>query len=165
MVEDLLQQFLQRESGPLVQFIKYAIGGGIATSVDILGFYLVAWKLLPALRDDDPVVVRLGLTVKAVTEAERSSRFIAITLIAFIFSNLTAYLINIYWVFEPGRHAWYWEVLLFYAVSGISIFIGTAIGWVMIKWFHVSTSFSYLSKIMAALLINFVCRKFFIFQG
>jgi len=164
-MDDLIQQFLQRDASPLVQFIKYAIGGGIATAVDMLVFYIVAWKILPALRPDDPVVTRLGLTVREVTEEQRSRRFVIITLIAFLFSNLTAYVINIFWVFEPGRHVWWIELLLFYAVSGISIAIGTSIGWVMIKWFHLSTTASYVSKMIAALLINFVCRKFIIFKG
>lgn len=164
-MDDLLQQFLGREAGPLVQFIKYALAGGVATAVDIFVFYLVAWKFLPALRADDPVVRRLGLKVTAVTEAQRSSRFIYVTLIAFLFSNFTAYIINIAWVFEPGRHAWYVELALFYAVSGISIFIGTGIGWVMIKMFHLSTTASYVSKMIASLLINFVCRKFIIFKA
>lgn len=164
-MEDLLQQFTGREAGPLVQFIKYALAGGVATAVDIAVFYLVAWKLIPALREDDPVVRRLKLTVQPVTEAQRSSRFVVVTLIAFLFSNLTAYLINIFWVFEPGRHAWWIELLLFYAVSGISIFLGAGIGWVMIKWFHLSTTASYASKMIASLLINFICRKFIIFKG
>lgn len=164
-MEEFLQQFLQREATPLIQFIKYAISGGVATGVDILIFYLVAWKLIPALREDDPIVTRLRLKVKAVTEEQRSRRFIYVTLIAFFFSNMTAYLLNIFWVFEAGRHVWYVELLLFYAVSGASIFIGTAIGWVMIKWFHLSTTASYASKMIASLLINFVCRKFFVFKG
>lgn len=164
-MDEIIQQFLQRDAGPVVQFIKYAIAGGIATAVDITVFYLVAWKLIPALREDDPIVTRLKLTVRPVTEEQRSRRFIYVTLIAFMFSNLTAYLINIFWVFEPGRHAWYIELLLFYAVSGISIFLGTAIGWVMIKWLHLSTTASYAGKLIASLLINFVCRKFFVFKG
>jgi putative flippase GtrA len=164
-MEEILQQFLQRDAGPLVQFIKYAIAGGFATSVDVAVFYLVAWKLIAALREDDPIVTRLKMKVHPVTEEQRSRRFIYVTLIAFMFSNLTAYLINIFWVFEPGRHLWYIELLLFYAVSAASIFIGTSIGWVMIKWFHLSTTSSYASKMIASLLINFVCRKYFVFSG
>lgn len=164
-MHDLLQQFLQREASPLVQFVKYALGGGVATSVDMLVFFLVAWRLLPALRADDPLVTRLHLSVRPVDEAIRSRRFIYITGIAFIFSNLTAYLINIYWVFQPGRHAWYIEVALFYAVSGISIVIGTAFGWALIRFMHFSTTASYVGKLVAALMINYVCRKYFVFNG
>jgi len=164
-VDSLIQQFLQRDAGPVVQFIKYAIAGGAATAVDIFVFYLVAWKIIPALREDDPVVRRLKLRVKPVTESQRSSRFVIITMISFLFSNFTAYIINILWVFEPGRHVWWVELLLFYAASGISVVLGTSVGWVMIKWFHLSTTASYVSKMIASLLINFVCRKFIIFKG
>lgn len=164
-MDGFLQQFLQRDAGPLVQFIKYAIGGGIATAVDMAVFFFLAWRVFPALRENDPVVTRLRLKVRHVEEDARSRRFVLNTAIAFIFSNLTAYLINIYWVFEPGRHAWYVELALFYAVSGLSIVIGTGLGWAMIRYFHLSTSFSYVGKMLASLLINFVCRKFIVFKG
>jgi putative flippase GtrA len=164
-MDALIDQFLARDAHPAIQFIKYAIGGGIATSVDILAFYLLSWKLIPALREDDPIVRRLGLSVTHVEENRRPRRFVINSAIAFVFSNLTAYLINIHWVFQPGRYAWYTELALFYAVSGISIFLGTLLGWIMIRVFHMSTTASYLGKIVSALLINFVCRKFIIFKG
>lgn len=165
-MDGFLQQFLDRDSaGPLVQFIKYALAGGVATVVDVAVFYLVAWKFIPALQETDPVVRLLKLKVHPVTEAQRSVRFVYITAIAFLFSNLTAYLINIFWVFQPGRHVWWVELLLFYAVSGISLFLGGSLGWVLIKWFHLSTTASYLCKMIASLMINFVCRKFIIFKG
>lgn len=164
-MEEFFQQFLQRDAGPLVQFIKYAIAGGVATLTDIAVFYLFAWRILPALRDTDPVVRMLRLTVRPVTEQQRSSRFIVITAIAFMISNLVCYLINVAWVFEPGKHVWYVELGLFYLVSGISIVLGTATGWVMIKYFHLSTTASYIAKLIAALMINYVCRKFIIFKG
>ena len=164
-MQEFLQQFLQRDASPLVQFLKYAIGGGVATGVDMLVFFFVAWRIFPALRENDPVVTRLRLTVRHVEEDERSRRFIMCTAVAFIFSNLTAYLINIYWVFEPGRYAWYVELLLFYAVSGISIVLGTALGWALIRYLHLSTSFSYIGKMLASLLINYVCRKYLVFKG
>ena len=143
-MQDFLQSFLQRDAGPLAQFIKYALAGGIATAVDMLVFFLIAWRVWPALRDDDPLVRRLHLTVRPVDEAARSRRFVFITGIAFLFSNLTAYLINIHWVFQAGRHVWYIEVALFYAVSGVSIVLGTFLGWSLIRYLRLSTSFSYL---------------------
>lgn len=164
-MQEFVQQFLQRDAGPLVQFVKYAVGGGIATGVDMLVFFFLAWRVFPALRENDPVVTRLGLSVRHVEEEQRSRRFILCTGVAFLFSNLTAYLINIYWVFEPGRYAWYLELLFFYAVSGISIFLGTALGWALIRYLHLSTSFSYIGKMLASLMINYVCRKYLVFKG
>lgn len=164
-MNDLIQQFLQRDASPLVQFIKYALAGGVATGVDILVFFFVAWKLLPALREDDPLARKFRIRVTPVDDMTRSRRFILITAIAFLFSNLTAYLINILWVFKAGRYAWYVELGLFYAVSGISIVLGTAIGWSMIRFLRLSTTFSYVGKMIASLMINYVCRKYLIFSG
>src|SRR5437867_192098 len=45
----ILEQFTGREHTPLVQFIKYAICGGIATATSILLFYLCAYKVMPSL--------------------------------------------------------------------------------------------------------------------
>lgn len=164
-MQEILQQFLQRDASPLVQFLKYAIAGGFATGVDMLLFFFLAWRVFPALRENDPLVTRLRLTVRHVEEEDRSRRFVLCTAMSFIFSNMTAYLINVYWVFEPGRHAWYVELALFYAVSAISIVVGTGLGWAMIRFLHLSTSFSYIGKMFASLMINYVCRKYFVFNG
>ena len=150
---------------PWVQFVKYALGGGVATAVDVLVFYTMSWKIVPALNDADPIVRKLRLAITHVDEETRSRRFILNSACAFVFSNLTAYLINVFWVFEPGRYAWYVEIGLFYAVSGLSIFIGTFLGWLLIRTLHLSTTYSYVTKIISALLINFVCRKYVVFKG
>ncbi|MCZ7591273.1 MAG: GtrA family protein [Kiritimatiellae bacterium] len=164
-MQEFLQQFLQRDAGPFVQFLKYAIAGGVATAVDMVIFFFLAWRIFPALRENDPLVTRLHLSVEHVEEAERSRRFVICTALAFIFSNLTAYLINIFWVFEPGRYHWAVEMALFYAVSGASVCVGTFLGWAMIRFLHFSTTFSYIGKLIAALLINYVCRKYLVFKG
>ena len=152
-------------SPALVQFIKYAMCGGVATGVDMLVFYLLSWLVLPALRDNDPVVRLLRLRVRPVDERVRARRFVINTVATFMVSNLAAYLLNIHWVFEPGRHPWYIEIGLFYAVSGISVALGTGLGWAMIRWLHFSTTASYAGKLVASLMINYVCRKFVIFRG
>ncbi len=158
-------EFAGRESGPVVQFIKYALCGGIATAVDMAVFFFMAWKILPALRDTDPLARRLHLQVRPVEESRRASRFVVNTAVAFLFSNLTAYLLNTAWVFTPGRHGPGAEVALFLAVSAASVCIGAAVGWGLIRWFHWSTSLSYVSKMAAALLLNFAGRKWIVFQG
>ncbi len=164
-MEDFIQQFLQRDASPAVQFIKYALSGGLATLVDALVFYTCACTLFPALRHNDPIRRILPLPVHVMEERRRSRNFVFSTLIAFLFSNYSAYLINIHWVFAPGRHAPAVEMLLFYAVSGVSVLAGTALGWLMIRTLHLSTTFSYAGKVVAALMINYVCRKYIIFSG
>ncbi|MFH0953346.1 MAG: GtrA family protein [Verrucomicrobiota bacterium] len=161
----ILEQLTSHEAGPVVQFIKYAVGGAVATAVDIFVFYALSWKLIPALNDQDPLVRLLHLRITHVEEDLRSRRFVVNSACAFMFSNLTAYIINILWVFEAGRYAWWVELGLFYAVSGVSIFIGTFLGWALIRTLHLSTTYSYVTKGISALLINFVCRKYVIFKG
>jgi hypothetical protein len=85
-MRELLKQFTGRQHTPLVQFLKYAIAGGIATGVHILLFYGCAWKLLPALTATDPVVKALHLQVVAVSDAIRARNSMIDNVVAFIFA-------------------------------------------------------------------------------
>jgi putative flippase GtrA len=164
-MKHILKQFLQRDAHPVIQFIKYGIAGGMATAVDVVAFYFLAWKVIPALGENDLVARLLGITVTAIDEAMRSRNYLICKCITFLFSNLTAYLVNIYWVFKPGRHKLWVEVVLFYSVSIVSFSIGTGLGWVMIAMFGLSTTFAYGSNLIASVMINYVCRKYIIFKG
>jgi len=84
---------------------------------------------------------------------------------AFMVSNLVAYLINIYWVFVPGRYHWIVEICLFYVVSGVAIAVGTAMMGFLIRRFGMLTTYAFGSNLLAALMINYAMRKFFIFNG
>ena len=161
----LIQQFTGRQHTPWVQFIKYAIAGGIATGVHICIFYACALLLLPALSQQDPVIKLLGLHPVVISDAIRARNSMFDNGIAFIFSNLTAYLINIVWVFESGRHDRVLEILMFYAVSGVSLVIGSGLmGW-LINHCGVLTTLAFGANILASLMINFILRKCVIFKG
>ncbi len=165
MLDSLIEQLGGNDTDGVAQFIKYAICGGLATVTDMAIFYLLSWRFFSALKTDDIAVRIFRLKIKPVTEERRARNFIINTGIAFIFSNFVAYTLNALWVFEPGRHVWYIEMILFYAISLVSIAIGTALGWAMIKFMKLSTTSSYIGKLTASLLINFVCRKFIVFKG
>jgi putative flippase GtrA len=162
---NIIDQLLTNQAGNLIQFIKYAISGGIATSAHILIFHLVAWKVFCALQADDWFVKLLNLPVRELPDAVRSRNSMKGNGVAFLVSNLVAYLINIYWVFTPGRHHWVIEIVLFYLVSGVAIVIGTALMGFLIRRFGVLTTYAFGSNIFAALMINYAMRKFFIFSG
>ena len=85
--------------------------------------------------------------------------------IAFIFSNLTAYVTNVLFVFKPGRHSRRREIGLFYAVSLTALVIGTAAGEIVIRMFDLSLAFSYVAKMISALAVNYAGRKYFVFKG
>jgi len=161
----ILQQFFQRKSSPLIQFIKYSLAGGVAVLVHTIFFYLIAWLILPALNPEDPLVRLTGLVVQPLDDTLRAHRAVIANCLAFIFSNLVAYLINIYWVFEPGRHHKVVEISMFYAVSGSSFAIGTALMWLLINFLAFTTTIAFGAELVSAALINFAMRKYVIFKG
>jgi putative flippase GtrA len=164
-MRNLLNQFTGRQHSPLVQFIKYAIAGGIATVVNILLFYCFALKLMPALDPSDAVAKLLHLDVSLLSDTVRARNSMIDNGIAFIFSNLTAYLINIFWVFESGRHNRVREILFFYLVSGVSFVLGTSLMGFLIHHFGMMTTIAFAANGVTALLINYALRKYFVFKG
>lgn len=161
----LLQQILQDKDSPVLQFAKYGFCGGIAFLADALTFFLVAWLLFPALQEDDRLVQLLQLEVRPISEQLRMLNFCLANAVAFLVSNLTAYLLNVRYVFKAGRHSRKKEVGLFYLVSGISWAIAVVIGVVLIRGLGLATTYSYVAKVVAATLINYAGRKFIIFHG
>jgi len=149
---------------PLVQFIKYGIAGVLATLVHIGLFYWMALKLLPALNEHDIIASLLNLSVPEVSKAIRARNSMIDNTVAFLFSNLTAYVMNVTWVFEPGRHHRVLEFLFFYAVSGFSILIGSLLMGVLIHTFGTTTTMAFMANIVTSLLINFFLRKHVIFK-
>ena len=162
---NLIDQLLGHEAGNVIQFIKYGISGCIAVAAHILVFHLVAWKMFFALQSNDWFVRLFNLPIRELDDGTRSQNSMLSNVFAFMISNLVAYIINVYWVFVPGRYHWMVEIVLFYLVSGASLVIGTAIMGFLIRRFGMLTTYAFGSNIFTALLINYAMRKFFIFKG
>ncbi len=157
--------FLGIDAGGLIQFLKYAISGCVATAIHVTIFHLAAWKVFIALQAEDWFVKFFALPVEDLDDATRSRNSMFSNATAFVVSNLAAYLINIYWVFVPGRFHWIVEIALFYLVSGVAIAIGTVIMGALIRRFGMLTSYAFTSNLFVALMINYAMRKYFIFSG
>ncbi|MGI9535739.1 MAG: GtrA family protein [Desulfocapsaceae bacterium] len=149
----------------LIQFIKYGLAGGLATVTHIVVFHLAAWKLFPALQQKDHLVRLLDLQLRPIDERHRARNSMICNVLAFLVSNMVAYITNVMWVFEAGRHPFLVEISLFYCVSGLSMFIGTLLMGVLIKRFGMLTTYAFAANIVSAVMINYAVRKFFIFQG
>jgi len=162
---NLVDQLFGNESANVIQFIKYGISGCIAVAAHILVFHLVAWKIFFALQSNDWFVRLFKLPIRELDDGTRSQNSMLSNVFAFMISNLVAYIINVYWVFVPGRYHWMVEIVLFYLVSGASLVIGTAIMGLLIRRFGMLTTYAFGSNIFTALLINYAMRKFFIFKG
>jgi putative flippase GtrA len=165
MNNNYIEQFKGVEAGPLVQFVKYGISGGLATFVHIVIFHLVAWKIFPSLQEKDFFIVISGITVTEMDVATRSLNSMLSNGVAFIFSNMVAYLINVFWVFKPGRHHRIIEIGLFYLVSGVSLVIGTSMMGFLIRYYAMQTTYAFTVNIVSAVMINYGMRKFYIFKG
>jgi putative flippase GtrA len=188
-MKSALRSVLRHDTHPAIQFIKYGVAGVLATAVDFGTFYLLALTVIPAVQPDDRLIVLLGqaydllaahapgladwgwlqhlmqIEVQPIEEAVRSRNFVIVRCINFVLSNIVAYTLNVLFVFKPGRHDRHLEVALFLTVSVISFLLGTGLGWVLIRFFHVGTTEAYVANIVAAVLINYVCRKYFVFKG
>ena len=162
---DRLKKILQEKEHPGIQFLKYFMCGGAAMAVDMFVFFLVAWLLFPALTENDIPVRLFNLDIVVVPEYLRTINFCLANVIAFMLSNLTAYILNVLFVFKAGKHSRRKEVGLFYLVSAVSVGMGVGVGVVLIQGFGLSTTFSYAAKAVSAMLINYAARKFFIFHG
>ncbi len=160
-----LKKLLLEKSHPGIQFLKYAMCGGVAMAADMITFFFAAWLLFPALTPDDVLVRLFHLQIDAVGAGARTVNFILCNGLAFLVSNMTAYILNILFVFKAGKHSRWKELGLFYLVSGISVGLGVLVGVVLIKGFGFSTTSSYVAKAVSTTLINYAARKFFIFHG
>lgn len=153
------------DNAAIIQFIKYALAGGVATATHICIFHLVGWKLFPALQEKDHAVRFFKLQIDDISDARRAKNSMYANFIAFIIANMVAYITNILWVFQGGKYHVVVEILLFYAVSGISVAIGTVLMGILIRRFGILTTYAFGANIFTAVMINYAVRKFFIFNG
>lgn len=168
-IKEVIAQFLRREAHPAIQFVKYGIAGGIATVTHIVAFFALSLWVFPAMLPDtgvDAILVRwLNVEMPILDEAVRQRRFMINNGLAFLLSNLVAYLINFHWVFHPGRHRRHIEAGLFLTVSTVSLLVGMQIGvWIM-RWTEQGTVVAQFGNVFSSVMINYVCRKFIVFKG
>lgn len=162
----ILDQFKGRDNHtPVVQFIKYGISGGISTLVHVACFYAMAITILPALTPDDIIARSLHLPSITAPDVIRARNSAIDNVVAFLFSNLAAYLLSIFWVFKPGRHHPVLEIIYFYLWAGISIGVGSLIMWLLIHFCGLATTWAFIVNIVVCLIVNFIVRKHLVFHG
>jgi len=162
---EVLKRILLDKDHPGLQFIKYMTCGGMAFATDLTIFYLLAVFVFPSLTPGDDFVQLFNIDVSPITEAMRLRNFWIGKTCSFITANTVAYILNVFFVFKGGKHKVHHEVALFFAVSFVSFFLGTWSGDVLIRFFGVQTTYSNLTAVVFATMINYTGRKFFIFRG
>lgn len=157
-------------AGPIAQFVKYAVSGGIATGVNVVTLFLAAWLLFPCLTPDDPFVKLFGalgvtLPTPTITDAARSTRTMLCSIPAFLLSNAVCYVLNVLFVFKSGRHSRKVEFLLFLIASFVAMLSGTLLAGALVRWTGIAFTYASAANIVTAILVNYIARKKIVFNG
>ncbi len=162
---DFIKKMLSHDAPPLVQFLKYASVGVVATIINLAVAEVCAAWLIPCLGADDILVTRFGFPQSAVSESARAIRAVGCNLIGFVIANLVCWILNRLFVFRPGRHHWALELALFFGGSALAIAIGNGIIYLLIRIYGTQTTWAFIINVVASVLINYVVRKFYVFKG
>ena len=87
--------------------------------------------------------------------------------LAFLCSGVVAYVLNVLFVFTPGRHSKWMEITLFVLVSMVSYVGGITAVKMVFKTFGEGPLLSVIANLgfaFTSAMVNFVCRKFIIFS-
>ncbi len=151
-VPTLLARLRERDTHPVLQFIKYVFCGAGAFAIHQAVWFALSVWMFPAIDSSIPQEVRAHHSM--------INNFIAGGL-----STLFAYVTNVMWVFVPGRHHPFVEFLYFVGVSLIGLVGGMLAGPWLIHAFGIPTLLGQVLMAGVSMMINYICRKLFIFQG
>jgi len=161
-----------RRPHPWLQFIRYGIAG-VAAMLANLVFFAIALEWVFPIPEGKPATApglpatwsETGEWLRLMAGDPRVAQFVRANAVAFLMANAVAYVLNFCWVFESGRHSRSLEITLFFVVSLISFVMGTALASLLVGSFGINEYLAKAGDIVAAVLINFVCRKFLIFKN
>lgn len=142
---------LSRDTPFLIQFGKYGVCGVLSVVV-LLAVVWIGRILFP------------DSFTETLPEATRATQNTILHFIAFVPSNITAYLLNRWLVFTPGKHSLAHEFWLFTLISFISFSLGQVFPQWLVRDFGVANAIADLSFIISSALVNFTCRKILVFE-
>lgn len=143
---------LSRETPFLIQFGKYGFCGVISLLVFII-FVTYAEHFFPHYFSSDLLAQNLAWNTAI------------LHFLAFIPANFVAYGLNRWLVFTPGRHSMKRELCLFTLISFISFALGEILPFWLIQNFSLPRPLIHFSFVISSALINFICRKLFVFEN
>lgn len=163
-IRALVWQFFSRESGGLIQFVKYGVTGVLQVALSVVIFAALAWKAFPALTRDEWVVRAFGLGVAEVEAGRRAVNYAVAYTLTFVAVTYVGYVVSAAWVFEPGRHSRRREMELFFLASLASYIAATSLSSALIAGSGVGAGPAYLVSTAVSVAGNYLLRKFFIFK-
>lgn len=153
-MRETLKWLPSKEAPATLQFGKYVASGLVSTVVQLAIFTWLSHSYFPA---------HDYLNGPPVSGEVKEKNAIISNLIAFPFSNLCAYFLNILFVFTPGRHSKWFELTLFTGISLASFSAGLLGGPLLISA-GLDPWAAQLGFMITSALVNFACRKYIVFQ-
>lgn len=144
------ETLLSREAPFFIQFGKYGVCGVLS----VLVLLAVTWGAR-ALSPES-----FALTLDPEKRAFHNSM---VHFVAFVPSNFTAYALNRWLVFTPGRHSTRKELILFTLISLVSFALGEILPAWLVSAYNLPNAVADLSFVVSSALVNFACRKFLVF--
>lgn len=151
-LRSLAAALASRDAPPFIQFLKYAVCGAAALAAHTSIYLALIYAVWPHLNDP------------ALDDWTRAKSTFPPTAIAFLFSNAFVYWLNTRWVFTPGRHSPAKEFLLFTAVNLPGALTGSLVQAALVYFLHWPKWAALAGFVLPNVLVNFACRKFFIFR-
>ena len=140
-----------------MQLLKYGMCGLASTIILLVIVIGLSLTFIPAL--DGSLI-----DGQQISDAQRQHNLIINNLIAFPFSNLVNYLLNVRIVFVPGRHSRTVEFAIFTAISAVSFLAGLLGGPFLVGRFGLPSLLAQFMLVTTSALVNFLCRKFLVFS-
>lgn len=147
---DRLAGWLSHDAHPVIQFMKYAVTGGLATVVHYVSQILAVAFLFP-IRPED--------------KGTFSIPYMKANALAFILSVSVVYPLNRMFVFRPGRHNRVLEISLFFGFAILGVVSGTMLGAFLVQTYGIPNHFAMISTVVTSAMVNYAGRKFCVFKG
>ena len=157
-LKTIVSRVKSHDAHPTIQFLKYVIAGGLATLTLSVIVFALSQTVFPAVKGS-------MVNGQVLDEAVRKHNILLNNTIAFPFSALVGYILNVMFVFKPGRHGRVMEMILFFLVGAAGFFPGLWVVDYLVGHYHTSSSLATVAFIITSFMVNFVFRKFVIFKG
>ena len=141
-----------------VQLMVYGMCGVLATVISVGQVVILSKTIIPAYE---------GMLVNGepITDAIRAKHLLINNTIAFFTTNVAVYFLNVLLVFKRGRHHPWIEFFWFTVINLVSFVLSQIAGPWLVHEFGIATNIAIFTNAAFAAVINFIARKFFVFQG
>jgi putative flippase GtrA len=148
---------IRKDAHPLIQFLKYSLCGFFAVVIYQATFGILGQTVFPHFE---------GMTRgdELVSLEQRKLYFVLASAAAFLLADVFAYVANLLWVFQGGRHHRVVEFLLFTGVATIGWIAGMIPGYLAFGAAHAGSWVSSGIVTITSALVNYICRKLVIFK-